>query len=162
MHRHGLAQRARGEAELARLRVAPLLALALALHPLEVRVAPRLHQLLLARVVLLGALLVALQLLLEDLVLGLVVLVVRVDPRRVLRQVLALHLDGEREHVALLRLLLVLHARVVRDLDVGEHVEEQVDVAVLLVVVAAVVGDVWESLPGAPRSARYLGLWRIL
>mmetsp|Transcript_12167 Transcript_12167/g.20777 ORF Transcript_12167/g.20777 Transcript_12167/m.20777 type:complete len:296 (-) Transcript_12167:796-1683(-) len=131
MHRHRRAARLGGEAELARLRVANLLPFPLLLLPLKVRVAPLVHQLFLPLVVLLRALLKVLQLLLEDRLVGLVVLIVRVGPVRVVGQVLALHLDHEVEHVALLHVLLVLDVRVEGDLDLGEVREEEVDVEVL-------------------------------
>mmetsp|Transcript_9359 Transcript_9359/g.28365 ORF Transcript_9359/g.28365 Transcript_9359/m.28365 type:complete len:433 (+) Transcript_9359:3070-4368(+) len=127
-----VAKRLGGKAELARLRIASLLPFALALLPLKICVAPLVHQLLLLSIVLLAVLLEVRQLLVEEALIGLVVLLVRVHPIGVLREVLALHLDGQVEHVALLDVLLVLDARIVSDLNVGEVGEEQVDVVVLL------------------------------
>mmetsp|Transcript_13892 Transcript_13892/g.36469 ORF Transcript_13892/g.36469 Transcript_13892/m.36469 type:complete len:460 (-) Transcript_13892:422-1801(-) len=132
VHGHGRTQRLGGEAELARLRVALLLPLPLRALPIEVGVAPRVHQALLLLLVLVRALLILLELLVEDGVVGLGLIVGGVVPVRVVGEVLALDGDDEVDHVALLHVLLVLGVGVESDVNVGEVHQEEVDVEVLL------------------------------
>ena len=133
MHRHGLAQRLSSEAQLARLRVPLLLTLSLLLLAIEVCVPPRVHQLILLRLVLLRSFLIITQLRLEDGLVWLIVVLLFVCPIRVVGQVLAFNLDKEIEHVTLLHIFLVLNVRVKRNLDVGEVGQEDVDIEVLIV-----------------------------